>query len=56
MSNRADGGRDDEYKTSWMAEKVFTDHMKMALSVFLTILLILLSLCMLGAISGDRVY
>lgn len=45
-------GGDDGYRTSWMAGKVFADHMKMALSVFLTLLLILLSLCMLGAIRG----
>lgn len=49
-------GGDDEYRTSWIAMKVFTDHIKMALSVPLTLLLILLSLCMLGAISGDHVH
>lgn len=49
-------GGGDEWKTSWMAVKVFTDHIKMTLPVLLTLLLILLSLCMLGAISGDCVY
>lgn len=56
ISSSGGGGSADEYRASWIAMKAFTDHIKMTLSVLLALLLILLSLCMLGAICGDCVY